>query len=115
MRFQTTFHQAVHDRLSPDGVFVCQTESPFFHADSIRKVYRSLREVFPVVRRYLAHLPMYPSGCWSLAFCSKTLDPLAAFDPARVEAANLPLKYYTPDLHRGAFALPAFARELVEA
>lgn len=111
--FQKTFHRAVADRLAPDGVFVCQTESPFFHADSIRKVYRSLREVFPIVRMYLAHMPMYPSGCWSFAFCSKAQDPLYALDPRRVVAADLPLRYYTTDLHRGAFALPAFVRELV--
>jgi len=110
--FQKGFHQRVFDRLAPDGVFVCQTESPFFHEAEIRDVYRSLREVFPVVRMYLAHLPMYPSGCWSFAFCSKGLDPVAALDPARVAAADLPLRYYTADVHRGAFALPAFARDL---
>ena len=111
--FQKGFHQAVLERLSADGVFVCQTESPFLHEVEIRKVYASLREVFPVVRMYLAHMPMYPSGTWSFAFCSKGLDPVTALDPSRVAAAALPLRYYTADVHRAAFALPPFAAALV--
>lgn len=115
--FQKSFHQAVHDRLNDRGVFVCQSESPFYNEDSIRKVYRSLRSVFEQVRMYVAHIPMYPSGMWSFAYCAKgpdPIDPVADLDPARVEALGLDLRYYNAELHRGAFALPTFAREMSE-
>jgi len=112
--FQKSFHQAVHDRLTDQGIFVCQSESPFLNEESIRKIYKSLRSVFPIVRMYLAHIPMYPGGTWAFAFCSEDLDPVADLDPARVAAAGLATRYYNADLHRGAFALPTFARDMSE-
>ena len=32
---------------------------------------------------------------------------------ARYKAAGLDTKYYTPELHKGAFALPAYVKKLV--
>ena len=45
-------------------------------------------------------------------FCSKKLDPLGDLDEKR--AAKLQgLKYYSPEIHRAAYALPRFARDFL--
>jgi spermidine synthase len=33
---------------------------------------------------------------------------------ARFAEAELPMRYYNPGLHRGAFALPTYVQELVD-
>ncbi|OGR02656.1 MAG: spermidine synthase, partial [Deltaproteobacteria bacterium RIFOXYA12_FULL_61_11] len=109
--FQKPFHLNVFDRLNDDGIFVAQTQSPYYHHDTIRKLYRNLRQVFPIVRMYLAHIPTYPGAIWSFAFCSKQHDPLEVLQPSSIEG----LRYYNTELHRGSFALPTYVAELIEA
>ena len=109
--FQRSYYQGVYDALNEDGIFVAQTESPLFHADSIRKIYKNLSAVFPVVKMYLATVPTYPGFVWSFAFCSKGLDPL---DGLRAERGDFQgLRYYNADVHRASFALPNYVRELL--
>lgn len=112
--FQKPFHQNCLKRLNDDGIFVTQSESPFFHAKTVKQLYRNLAQVFPLVKMYHAYIPTYPSGIWSFAFCSKRHDPFEKYDPKHERWRALETKYYNPDIHRAAFALPTFMRELVE-
>ncbi|MBT8419940.1 MAG: polyamine aminopropyltransferase [Gammaproteobacteria bacterium] len=109
--FQQTFYQDAFNVLNDDGIFVAQTESPAFHADNVRKIYKNLSAVFPTVMMYLAHIPTYPGSLWSFAFCSKRYHPLEDFRP---EYGNITgLDYYNADIHRGAFALPNYVKALL--
>ncbi|MBX6395520.1 MAG: spermidine synthase, partial [Alicyclobacillaceae bacterium] len=83
---------------------------PLFNADLISRVYRDIASIYPVTRLYLAHVPTYPSGMWSFTLGSKRYDPLDV-DPNQIP--SLETKYYTPELHRAAFVLPRFVRELL--
>ncbi|MDF2717497.1 MAG: spermidine synthase [Paenibacillus sp.] len=77
----------------------------------IRTVNRDVREIFPIVRVYGANIPTYPSGLWTFTLGSKTYDPL------QVDEAGIPeieTKYYTPRLHKAAFALPKFVEDLIK-
>ena len=112
--FQKEFHQTVFDRLTEDGILVAQSESPFYNKETVRAIYRNLNEIFPVVRMYTCFMPIYPSSFWSFAFCSKGLDPIKDFDQARFDKLKLTTKYYNDQVHRGAFALPQFAAELIQ-
>lgn len=107
--FAKEFYQSVHRALKDDGLFVAQTESPFNNADLIRRVNEDVRDLFPETHLYLAFVPTYPTGMWSFTMGSKQYNPLNAPAECRVQG----LKYYTPQLHRGAFALPRFVEELV--
>ena len=111
--FQRPFHQNAFKALRDDGIFVTQSESPFFHQKTVRSLYRNLAQVFPVVRMYHAYIPTYPSGIWSFAFCSKKHDPFERHDPAAERWNALTTRYYNADVHRAAFALPNFMRELL--
>ena len=107
--FTAEFYQDVYAALKDDGIFVAQSESPFFHAELIRDVQKRVGSVFPITRLYLASIPTYPSGLWSFTLGSKKYDPLKDS-----RSASIATKYYTPELHRAAFALPKFARDLVK-
>lgn len=109
--FSPEFYASVYRRLSPEGIMVAQTESPFFNRDLIREVFSAVRGIFPLARLYLASIPTYPSGLWSFTLGSKAFDPLEV-SPER--SAALSTRYYSPEVHRAAFALPGFVRELLE-
>jgi len=111
--FQKSFHQEVYNSLADDGIMVAQSESPFYNAETVTQMYRNLREVFPIVRMYTCFMPIYPSGYWSFAFCSKKYDPIENFDRERYEKLQLTTQYYNNDIHTGAFALPQFVKNLV--
>ncbi|WP_067929559.1 polyamine aminopropyltransferase [Alicyclobacillus shizuokensis] len=105
--FAKEFFQAVHRALRADGLFVAQTESPFTHQDLIRQVFRDVSSVFAQTHLYLAYVPTYPTGMWSFTLGSKEYNPIAP-QPARVTDC----KYYSPQVHQAAFALPPFVEEL---
>lgn len=108
--FQKPFHQKAYDCLNEDGIFVTQSESPYFHQRTLKKMYDNLRQIFPIVRVYWAYIPTYPSAMWSFTFCSKKYDPIADFDQARCAAIISQTRYYNDEIHRAAFALPNFVK-----
>ncbi len=112
--FQKAFHQQVYDCLNDDGIMVAQTESPFYNKETVNAIFRNLREIFPIVKMYTCYMPIYPSGIWSFAFCSKKYDPVADFDEKRYTKLNLTTRYYNAETHRGSFMLPEFIKKLLE-
>ncbi|MFL1675989.1 polyamine aminopropyltransferase [Paenibacillus dendritiformis] len=107
--FERGFYQGIYDALKDDGLFIAQTDNPWFKADLIQKVNRDVKEIFPIVRVYAANIPTYPSGMWTFTMGSKKHDPL------KVEEASIPemeTKYYSPRLHHAAFVLPKFVEDL---
>lgn len=109
--FAADFYKSIHKALKADGIMVAQTESPFFHGELISRVFKDINTVFPVTRLYLAAIPTYPSGLWSFTLGSKKHDPLTV-DLSSIPA--YPTKYYSPEIHKGAFALPKFVADLVK-
>ncbi|RKD23022.1 spermidine synthase [Ammoniphilus oxalaticus] len=109
--FERGFYQGIYEALKEDGMFVAQTDNPWFKADLIQKVSRDVREIFPVTRTYIANIPTYPSGMWTFTLGSKKYDPLAV---KVEEIPDLPTKYYSPELHHACFVLPKFVKALVE-
>jgi len=74
-----------------------------------------LRKVFPNVQTYTAPIPTYPSGYWSWAFCSQQVTGQTVSRPEFAETLSQITRYYNPQIHQAAFALPNFVRELVGA
>ncbi len=110
--FQKPFHRDAARCLRSDGIFVTQSESPLYHQKTLRALYRNLADIFPIVRLYHAYVPTYPSGIWSFTFCSKEYGPFDRFDPSDGRWDGLSTRYYNPEVHRAAFALPNFIKEL---
>lgn len=109
--FTRGFYQGIYDALKEDGIFIAQTDNPWFKADLIRTVNRDVKEVFPIVRVYGANIPTYPSGLWTFTIGSKKYDPLEVDEQ---HIPELDTKYYSPRLHRAAFVLPKFVEDLIK-
>jgi len=109
--FAPDFYKAIYEALKEDGLFVAQTESPFFHKDFIRKIFKDVKSIFPIARLYTCAVPTYPSGYWSFTLGSKKYDPLET-DVSKIPAIDT--KYYTPEIHKAAFSLPKFVADLVK-
>lgn len=108
--FSVSFYKDIFASLKEDGIFVAQTESPFFNRDLIPGLYRDISGIFPVTRLFLAVVPTYPGGLWTFTMGSKKYDPL------EVDISGIPqldTKYYSPDMHRACFVLPPFVKELL--
>jgi spermidine synthase len=104
--FGEPFHRDLRRALRPGGVAVLQGESCFVFEDLVRRVNASLAGLFPVFAYYQTLVPTYTSGVIGFALGSLGPDPLGAPpDPERVRALG-DLDFYTPALHRAAFALP---------
>ena len=97
------FYRLAAGALSEDGIFAMQTGSPLLMRDELDAAAARMRSVFPVVGTYLGHVPRDPGVLWSWTAGSKTLDPSV---PRRTPPAGL--RFYTPDVHRAAFALPPY-------
>ncbi|MGP0587839.1 polyamine aminopropyltransferase [Paenibacillus timonensis] len=109
--FERGFYQGIYEALKDDGIFVAQTDNPWFKADLIQKVNKDVKEIFPIVRVYGANIPTYPSGLWTFTMGSKVHDPLQVNE---TKIPELDTKYYTPRIHKAAFVLPKFVEDLVK-
>ena len=109
--FSRDFFKDVHRALKTDGLFVQQTESPFYHRPLISRIYRDIADFFPVAKLYLANIPLYPGGLHSFMLGSKQYDPVSAPLPEKLPFTT---RYYNQDLHRCSFALPNFVKELIK-
>ena len=106
--FTEAFFRDASAALRGEGLLVVQTESPFLHRDLIVQTHGAMTRVFPRAQVYLTSVPTYPSGLWSFTVGSQGPDAAAAVRPC-----TFPTRYYTPEIHRAAFALPAFLREVL--
>jgi len=113
--FTTEFYENCHRTLSEDGILINQHESPYFERDAIamKKAHKKLRKVFNISKVYQFHQPTYPSGHWLFGFASKKLDPITDHKPKDWEELGLKTKYYNSELHKGCFALPTYAKEML--
>ena len=74
--FTKGFYAGIYEALKEDGIFVAQTDNPWFKADLIRKVQRDVREIFPI--RAFIGLIFRPiqADCGHLQWVLKKYDPL---------------------------------------
>ncbi|MDM5299780.1 spermidine synthase [Bacillus pumilus] len=109
--FSKGFYAGISKALKEDGVFVAQTDNPWFTPELITTVQRDVKEIFPITKLYTANIPTYPSGLWTFTIGSKKYDPLAVEDSRFFEIET---KYYTKELHKAAFVLPKFVSDLIK-
>jgi spermidine synthase len=104
--FQETFYRTVKAALSPRGIVVTQSGSPFYQPEGLKLAWNGLHKVFKNVSVYTAFIPTYPSGFWSFTLASES--KMSGRDE-KVESG----KYFNPEILRGAFSLPQFVRNLI--
>ena len=109
--FNHEFYTNVRRALGDNGIVVTQSGSPLVMLNELHVTQTRMLEVFPIVRTYICNIPIYPGVMWSFTAASTTLDPLAVLPSTiaqRLQANAQPTGWYTPAIHRAAFALPNF-------
>jgi spermidine synthase len=116
--FTDAFYHNCARILTSRGLIVNQCGVPFLQADELRDTSARRRKFFPHVTAYVAAVPTYVGGFMTLGWAAKD----AALAATRVEtirerAAKAGIlgttKYWTPEIHTGAFNLPPYiARHL---
>lgn len=109
--FTYSFYQNVYKALKPDGLFVQQTESPFYHQSLIVKLHKDIRSLFPITELYLAQIPLYPGGLHSFTIGSKKYHSQSA---DRKKIVDLPYRYYNNELQTSCFVLPNFIKNIIK-
>ena len=115
--FREEFYRAARARLTPGGVIVTQNGVPFMQGDELQGTMERFRRLFKVASCYLATIPTYVGGPMAMGWGTddETLKsvPLAELE-SRYADAGLATRYYTPEVHKAAFALPRYVLDLVE-
>ena len=117
--FTAEFYAACHHALAPGGVLVTQNGVPFTQGDELRQSCRHFRASFADAWAYRATVPTYVLGEMALGWATDKPElrrvPVDVLE-SRYKGAGLDggTRYYAPDVHHGAFALPPYIRELVE-
>lgn len=114
--FTREFYGNCYKALKEDGILINQHESPFYGEDakSMKRAHKNISAVFPVSTVYQMHIPTYPSGHWLFGFASKNFHPVEDLKAEEWEQLGLKTKYYNTQLHKGAFAIPNYVKELLE-
>lgn len=109
--FGGNFYKDIYEALTEDGIFIAQTETPFFLPDTVKGVYTDAKAVFPVTKLFMAAIPTYPGGYWSFTIGSKKYDP-ENVDISKIQDDNM--KYYNKELHKACFVLPSYIRDILK-
>jgi spermidine synthase len=114
--FTEAFYRDLARVLNPGGVVATQNGVPFLQPREFEMGLGNLKRVFADATCYVIAVPTYFGGHMTLGFAGTPaprpdLDTLAE----RFAAAELAMRYYTPEVHQAAFALPRFIRDLLPA
>ncbi len=114
--FRREFYAACKRCLKPGGILVTQNGVAFVQGEELTSSWRHFDALFRDAAAYAVAVPTYIWGFMALGWASDEPDhrrrPLEALEE-RYAAAGLETRYYNPALHRGAFALPNYIRELM--
>ncbi len=99
--------------LKKGGVLVTQNGLPFLLPDHLADTTTAFAKLFKHVAPYLCTQPCYFGGPFALNFATDK-KKLIGLGPKKLKSRAKKrkitgLKYWTPEVHTGAFALPAYA------
>ena len=114
--FSENFYQACRRCLNEGGILVTQNGTPFMQLGEVQTTAGRLRSLFPDWHFYQAAVPTYIGGSMTFAW--------GATDPAyrtlsrevlrqRFIGSGIVTRYYNPEIHIGAFALPQYVLQAI--
>jgi len=109
--FTEAFYRDCRRALGEGGILVQQSESPLAHLVSIiQPMHAGMRGAgFADSRSLYFPQPVYPTGWWTATLACKD-GPVEFWRAADAEALAFHTEYYTAEIHRSAFAEPAFVQ-----
>ena len=114
--FTKSFYAACRRCLAKGGVLVTQNGVPFMQPKELTQSVGHFRALFKDGSCYLATVPTYVGGQMAFGWASdnfKLRSTKLADIRERFAAAGIATKYYTPAVHKAAFALPAYVERML--
>jgi spermidine synthase len=104
--------------LKPGGVLVTQNGLPFLFPEHLAETSAIFASLFEATSPYLCTQPCYFGGPFALNWASDDVDLLEVPQSTlarRMGRRGIAPRYYTPAVHRAAFALPEYVRAAIAA
>ena len=115
--FTEKFYAACKRCMAKGGVLVTQNGVPFLQPDELVSSLRHFRKLFADGACYVASIPTYVGGHMAMGWATDNRrlreTSVAAIVARYKKAGAFKTKYWTPEVHRAAFALPRFIAEHV--
>ena len=115
--FSDTFYHDCHRCLIPGGVLVTQNGVPFIQAEELRKSASRLSNHFTDVAFFRASVPTYYGGDMTFGWATDdaTLRTISISQlRTRFSQENLDTRYYSPEIHVAAFAIPPWIKKILK-
>jgi len=115
--FSKEFYAACKRCMAPGGVMVTQNGVPFFQPDELISSVGMFKSLFADGACYVAAIPTYVGGHMAMGWASKDKKlrqhPVRTIAARYQKAGRFKTRYWTPEVHVAAFALPRFIAEHV--
>jgi spermidine synthase len=115
--FSQKFYNACKRCMAKGAVLVTQNGVPVLQSGELTTGIRKLRKLFADGTCYVAAIPTYVGGHMAMGFATDNkrlrATPLKTIAARYRKAGSFPTRYWTPEMHVAAFALPRFIAELV--
>ncbi|WP_022728239.1 polyamine aminopropyltransferase [Fodinicurvata sediminis] len=115
--FSEAFYRNCRRCLNPGGILITQNGVPYLQSDELTNGHRILSKLFEDMTFYLATVPTYSGGPMAFGWASNAPEhrntPVEILRERYSDQA-LQTSYYTPDIHKGAFALPPRVSRLMK-
>jgi len=115
--FSEEFYRNVHRCQTLGGILVTQNGVPFLQRGELVTSVQRFSRIYKDAAAYIAAIPTYFGGHMALGWATDNPDlrstPVSVLKE-RFEAAAIETRYYTPEVHAAAFALPRFILDAVE-
>ncbi|MCF5710136.1 polyamine aminopropyltransferase [Pseudomonas syringae] len=109
--FSENFYQACHRCLNEGGILVTQNGTPFMQLNGVQTTAGRMNGLFADWHFYQAAIPTYIGGAMTFAWGATDKAyrklPLETLRQ-RFAGSGIVTRYYNPEVHIGAFALPQY-------
>ncbi|MFJ2364297.1 polyamine aminopropyltransferase [Pseudomonas sp. NPDC087697] len=114
--FSENFYQACRRCLNEGGILVTQNGTPFMQIEEVKTTAGRLRSLFPDWHFYQAAVPTYIGGAMTFAWGATNTSYRKLSRETlsqRFAGSGIITRYYNPEIHIGAFALPQYVLQAV--
>src|SRR5262249_43158540 len=116
--FSEKFYKACKRCMANGGVMVTQNGVPIYQPAELTKGIAKFRRLWADGTCYVAAIPTYVGGHMAMGWATddKTLRqvPETTIAERYAKAGSFSTKYWSPAMHKAAFAQPRFIQELVD-
>lgn len=109
--FGREFYRSVAAVLKPDGLMACQSESPWYDGDMLRRIHDNIGSAFTTRLPWTGPVPTYPTGFWSWTLAGNHRFNAGDICRERFRGVRDQLHYLEEDMLPGIFAIPRFYRD----